>query len=302
MSKRMVAGPDDALGPLSELLRQLRRGPKRGGLGVDHLQALNEHRNPFEKGKTILPAKRRPCPQDQTFHFKSIAEQARLLKKYFPNLNISYVSEIMYFLQNVELPQKADGWIVAPKEAFFGKWPMSFDDDDRPFSSNAVFERYEEILIRENLINTKMVSFKQISKLSCANRSLISHKLLGSQPRGDVFVFPVQLGECYKGKPLYKVRGETDENEFFLDLPVLFAFFLTHPDFLLNAAYSAIQIGCGGTEMNVCDRYSVWSKPQLSEGKISYFIITGAGDPYVGWASGFVVAENYPSLGGGMIL
>lgn len=289
MSKNMVAGPDDALGRLSELLRQLRRGPQKGGLSLNHLQALNEHRNPFEKGRAEESAEQRSRPQDQTFHFKSISEQVRLLKKYFSDLNTSYVTEIVYSLQNIELPKNAEGWIVVPKETFLGRWIP-------PRASTViktVVEIYAELLVKENIIYQDRA--KGFLDPGADSLSLVQ-ELLKLQPRGDVVIFPVQLGLSSRGQPLYQFKEEKKQNEFLLNLRVLFSFFLTHPDYLLDIAPYAIQIGCGGQEVGD-NQYTAWVKDErLDKSKITYFPISGEGNSYVGWASGFVPGrpENEP--------
>jgi len=290
MAKDMVAGSDNALGRLSELLRQLRRGPQKGGLSLDHLQALNEHQNPFGKkeAESVAP---RPRPQDQKFHFKSIPEQVRLLKNHFPELNTSYVPEIMYSLRDAELPKKAEGWVVVPKEAFdkYGlEFQNSMDGSVTVDISRKILKKYWEILINENVI-CKERDLESMLEHCNQDEPVLIRWLKSLQPRGDVFIFPVQFGACYKGKPLYQCKKEKDGREFLLNQAVLFTFLLTHPDYLLDNEEGAVQIGCGGTEIGD-DRYSVWiqGSQRWHGGKINAFPTTGYGSPHIGWASGFV--------------
>lgn len=177
---------------------------------------------------------------------KPVSEQAAILAKKFPDLDVSRVEE---FARRYEkdgkliLPKGMDGLVVIPKHSAAAR--LSKDNEQWPAYSRALaylfgvmkaarpeFVDYTEGAVgpdRERLASKTAAVYAELEKVP-----------------GDVLVLAVQTGFLHRGKSVRRARVVFTGKEFGLDSFAVGCIVLTHPERLNRS--DVLWIDCAGSE------------------------------------------------------
>jgi hypothetical protein len=241
MSENMVIGDSDLeFGLLEELFKQLKAGKKskgKKGLTWDHIRALTERRNPFERVELekVLPYADEEVESTYGYpkgsQVRSAIEQVKALLalKPFKKLDASHVEE----LASGELPEGADGWAVIPKLESLGKtYHKALQEALNLITKDRKFKNWREGELTEK-------------HLRLTDKTAQAHAELNEQP-GDFYVFPFQFGIKYRGRSVRRARVLFTETEFGLGAYEVAILLLTHPDRITDR--EQLYIDCAGVE------------------------------------------------------
>lgn len=184
------------------------------------MNALDSFFRFFKREPSYWSSYRRPNP---------LFDQVRVLKKVFPQLDDSYISNLIErytklvptgedgpfrgSLQcELTLPEGAEGWFAIPKWSALGRTLKDARDTVR----GAIKMRETRTAKQGSLVVSEKTStgFKRIYE---------------EQP-GDIIIFPAQFGLRHHETTFCRVREQLTENEFGLDTFTVACMLLTHPE------------------------------------------------------------------------
>lgn len=155
---------------------------------------------------------------------KSIAEQGRVLREFFPDISFTLNEKIA----EQPLPQGAEGWFAIPMWQLFGKT-----------EGKALLEVDNRLIFNEifyNLLNT--------DPRPC-ERTVKSLEVLSEAQKGyNVLVIAAQFGLRHRGCSAFQVRKAFEANEFGLGSFAVACMILTHRERL--SSVNDLGIDCVG--------------------------------------------------------
>lgn len=175
---------------------------------------------------------------------KSVKEQAKLLSRRFPGLDISHVSELQAQYEKngvLVLPEGMDGLAVIPKYSVIAK-----RDKDRP-GWPAYNRAFGHLLGMMQKFRKEFVQYADSiapEHLRLSRQSEAFYKS-NEQVPGDVLVVAIQTGLLHRGRSFRCAALHYRAEEFELDAFAVGCILLTHPDRLQHA--DNLWIDCPGT-------------------------------------------------------
>jgi len=234
MTERAVT--DEQIGQFARRVHELQTRLTKGVAGfqpvMDGLQLLIE-------GKVVIQSGHRPLPfaneeikssygYPKDFQIRSVAEQVKILLKYFPNLDASHVQELV----SGELPVGAEGWAVIPKPNKIGTYHEAMRKIINLLPDVCTFKEWREGKMTEK-------------HLRLEEKTAQAHAWLIEQP-GDFWVFPIQFGKRWAGHSVRNAQVRFADNEFGLGPYEIAILLLTHPERITRT--DQLYIGCAGCE------------------------------------------------------
>lgn len=163
------------------------------------------------------------------FRIRTPQEQVETLKKHFPNLDSSYVTE----LASGELPEWTEGWGVIPAYEEVGKtYHEATVRAIGLFVKDRKFQNWREGALTEE-------------HLRLIEKTAQAHALLNKQ-KGGYRVFPFQFGQRWRGHSVRNAQVRFADNEFGLGPYEAAILLLTHPDRITGP--NQLNIDCAGCE------------------------------------------------------